>query len=100
MHVAPSVFKDEPTTQIPVEEIGALNDDELLDFCEVHCWTPEAKFHRSTVRRLFRLAGSLIDCDRMPEWIVARPAIMNVLVQTARSSLGAGRRRTGSVRHL
>ena len=64
-----------------------LADDELVDFCEVHCWTPQAKFSRETVGRLFGLAGSTIRAPQLPEWITVRPPVMAALVRAARNGL-------------
>lgn len=88
----PTVFENEPTTALRADEIAALTDNELLDFCEIHCWTPEARFHRSTVGRLFAMTGSTIRAADMPEWITGRPAIMNVLIRVARNSVRMRRR--------
>lgn len=82
-----TVFKNHPTTSVPQDEIVSLLDDELLDFCEVHCFTPQARFRRDTVGRLFKMAGSTIKASQLPEWVAVEPDVMTALVRAARNEV-------------
>lgn len=41
-----------------------MTDDDLPEYCALHCRTPRALFHTSHLRRLFELAG-----EEVPEQI-------------------------------
>jgi hypothetical protein len=59
-------------------------DDELLGYCELHCRTPVALFHREQVARVCALAGVRLD-PYWPVWASVGDATMLPLIEKARA---------------
>jgi hypothetical protein len=63
---------------------GFDSDRDLIDYCEAHCRTPVALFHRSQIARICALAG--VDLDPYwPEWSSVGEDTMLPLVRRARA---------------
>ena len=71
-----------------------MNDHVFIDYCDVHCRTERALFHRIDVVRIYQLAGQPLSGAYLPEWIAVRPGIMAPLVEAARRKLAATRSTT------
>ncbi len=68
---------------------GDMNDEQLIGYCEEHCRTPLALFHRNHIRRMFVLADNKdllkrFDALHAPEWFSVHADAMEPLVQAAR----------------
>ena len=66
-----------------------MDDETFLSYCEQHCRTDLARFHREQVERLYTLAGHPIGQGSLPEWITVRAAIVDPLVRGARDRMKA-----------
>lgn len=65
-----------------------MNDNELIGYCNIHCETDLALFHKNHVRRMFELAGEPVpvNIDEQDFWSVG-PDLMRPLVKKAREGL-------------
>jgi hypothetical protein len=74
---------------------GDMTDQELIDYCEEHCRTPMAMFHRNHIRRMFLLADNQSLLERFdaldaPEWFSVHADAMLPLVNAARRRMREG----------
>lgn len=79
----------------PMIEDGTTGwpDGDFIGYCELHCKTERALFHRDHIKRMAQLAGdaALLDVvDTLAEWITAHEDAMLPLVEKARARLSAG----------
>ena len=78
--------KDWVPVSISLEEkpIG-LEGGALINYCEAHCMTERALFHRDHVLEMYQLAGEKPPLDGdLPEWIACHENSMLPLVRAAR----------------
>jgi hypothetical protein len=66
-----------------------MNDQELIEYCELHCHTERALFHKAHVRRMFELAGDKkvlerFDALTLPDWVAVHAEAMVPLAHAAR----------------
>jgi hypothetical protein len=72
-----------------------MTDQELINYCDEHCRTPMALFHRNHIRRMFELADNKkllrkFDALDAPEWFSVHAEAMEPLVHAARQRQAEG----------
>ena len=55
----------------------------MIGYCDLHCRTERALFHREHVERMFRLAGA--EPPEMPVWVSVHLDVMGPLLKAARA---------------
>lgn len=64
-----------------------MRDVDLVAYCELHCRTERALFHRDHVARMYGLANQGHGPYGLPEFVSVRENVMLPLVEAARKNL-------------
>jgi hypothetical protein len=83
--IVSNLLKGEVLSIEVLEVLPEMTDDELIDYCEIHCGTERALFHVSHVERMYRLAGQEHAIPKwLPSFVSVHPEQMMPLVEAAR----------------
>ena len=67
---------------------GFDSDNSFITYCELHCTTERALFHKKHFMALVQLAGETCSGLLTPDWASYGPEVIKPLVKAARASRG------------